>query len=324
MTERERDEQRLIDFALGQCDAQEGEGVRRRLAQDEAFARLHADISNALAALGTYSVPDPPEDLADRTLDRIRAMRRTEALVEAQPIQRRAWTPTFSLRELGAVAAVLVLAVGVLLPSLYKAREGANRVLCADNIAMIWTGLNHYASCNDEALPTPPGGVRVWLRDTAKTHASNTAALFRLVRDNYSPPAVFQCPAASCASFVARQGMDDFPSPRNLAYTYQHCLNGPIRRDQPELISVAHQYAIVSERHPVFVDGRFRRDRIGRDVSDNHSGSGQNVLYLDGSVRWVRSGHVGVNRNNIWLIDGVYEYRGDEAPASPVDSFLLP
>jgi len=296
MTERERDEQRLIDFALGQCDA----------------------ISNALAALGTCSVPDPPEDLADRTLDRIRAMRRTEALVEAQPIQRRAWTPTFSLRELGAVAAVLVLAVGVLLPSLYKARE------CADNIAMIWTGLNHYASCSDEALPTPPGGVRVWLRDTAKTHASNTAALFRLVRDKYSPPTVFQCPAANCATFVARQGMVDFPSPRNLAYTYQHCLNGPIRRDQPELISVAHQYAIVSERHPVFVEGRFRRDRIGRDVSDNHGGSGQNVLYLDGSVRWVKSGHVGVNRNNIWLIDGVYEYRGDEAPASPVDSFLLP
>ncbi|HET6429581.1 MAG TPA: hypothetical protein VFJ30_14285 [Phycisphaerae bacterium] len=324
MTERERDEQLLIDYALGQCDAQEGEGVRRRLECEESFAALHNDISNALAALGTWSAPDPPEDLVDRTLDRIRAMRRTEALVQAQPIQRRAWTPTFSLRELGAVAAVLLLALGVLLPALYKARDGAHRVLCADNISAIWTGLNHYASANNEALPVPPHPTRVWLGDPGRTHASNTAALFRLVRDNYSPPSVFQCPAARCATFVVRQGLVDFPSPRNLAYTYQHCLAGPIRRDLPELVNVAQQYAIVSERHPVFVDGTFRRDRIGRDVSDNHGGTGQNVLYLDGSVQWTASGHVGVNGNNIWLVEGVYDYRGDEEPASTVDTFLLP
>lgn len=324
MSERDRDEQLLIDYVLGQCPPQEAEEVGRRLASDEGFASLHADIANAMAALGACSVPDPPEDLVDRTLARVRAMRRTEALVEAQPVERRVRMPMFSFRELGAVAAILVVAFGVLLPSLYKARGRAHRVLCADNIAMIHTGLNHYASGHGEALPAPPSTIDVWLRRAGKAHASNTAALFLLVRNNYASPRAFQCPAADTASFVVRQGLSDFPSPRNIAYSYQHCLAGPIRRDLPELVRVAGQYAILSERSPVFVDGRFLRDRIRRDVSDNHGGAGQNVLYLDGSVRWVRHGHVGVNGNNIWLADGIFDYVGDEKPASPTDTFLLP
>ncbi len=190
MNEPAHDEQLLIDYALGQCPPAEAEAIRQRLETDEAFAALHANLSNAFGALEAYTVADPPEDLVRRTLERVRAQRRTEALVEAQPIERRVRVPMFSFRELGAVAAVLLLALGVLLPSLYKARGDANRVLCADNIRMIATGMFHYANGNNHALPAAPSKVDVWLRNAGQACASNSAALFLLVRKNYAPPGI--------------------------------------------------------------------------------------------------------------------------------------
>ena len=41
-------------------------------------------------------------------------------------------------------------------------------------------------------------------------------------------------------------------------------------------------------------------------------------------MRWFTHAQAGVNGNNIWLADGIYDYRGDEKPTSPVDTFLLP
>ncbi len=56
----------------------------------------------------------------------------------------------------------------------------------------------------------------------------------------------------------------------------------------------------------------------------NHGARGQNVLYLSGHVAWAETPAAGVGGNNIYLIEGVDDYRGDESPAEPTDSFLLP
>ena len=67
-----------------------------------------------------------------------------------------------------------------------------------------------------------------------------------------------------------------------------------------------------------------RAERVGKTVSENHSGAGQNVLYMDGHVTWTAQCRVGVNGDNIWLAQGVYVYTGSEKPRSPADAFLLP
>ena len=324
MDELGHDEQLLIEYLLGRCSPAEAAEVRRRLETDEAFAALCAHYSDALAALKSYPVPAPPAELVERTLARVRAMRRAEAVVQAGPMERPAALPLLSFRELLALAAVLVLAFGVLVPSLRKARQETQKVICGANVRMICTGLNHYASGNDEALPTVPAQTGAWLRRAGGDYASNSAGLFLLVRHNFVAPEAFQCPAVGRRSFTVRAGMVDFPSPQYVSYSYQYSLGRAVRRDAPELVNVAEQMAILADANPVFAGGRFRRDRLGQGVSENHRCTGQNVLYLSGAVRWFTHARAGVNGNNIWLADGIYDYRGDEKPTSPVDTFLLP
>ena len=73
-----------------------------------------------------------------------------------------------------------------------------------------------------------------------------------------------------------------------------------------------------------FYDGMFHAERIGDQASDNHNKTGQNVLYMDYHVAWADNPNVGVNGDNIYLVNGVTNYLGDEAPADATDTFLLP
>ena len=328
MSEIERDEQCLIEYVLGHCDAPEAEAIRGRLASDEAFAARHEAVANALAALGALPEPEAPEDLIERTLGRVRAARRTEVLLASQPAGAAGdgvrSLPLFSFRELGALAAAAVLAVAILLPSLVAAHRQAQRTLCADNVRAIHTAMSHYAGVNDGLLPAGDGPTGPWLVRSGSPHASNSAGLFRLIRDRCAMPDVFQCPATDAGSFVVTAGMLDFPSPRSIGYSYQHSLGGPLRQDDARLTGVAERMAILADATPLFDEGRFVRNRLQRQASDNHRNTGQNVLYLAGNVAWTDRATVGVNDNNIWLAEGVFDYVGEEEPASVTDTFLLP
>jgi hypothetical protein len=48
------------------------------------------------------------------------------------------------------------------------------------------------------------------------------------------------------------------------------------------------------------------------------------VLYLDWGVKWREGAEVGVNDDNIFLVQGKEDYDGTEEPANATDSFLLP
>ena len=82
MTEQQdRDEQLLIDFVLGRCDPAEAQVVRSRLEADEVFRARHQDIRNALAAMELIPPAEPPAALAERTINHLRQVHATEALI---------------------------------------------------------------------------------------------------------------------------------------------------------------------------------------------------------------------------------------------------
>jgi len=316
---RVRDEQLLIDYALGRSDGAAAEDVRRRLAEDADFAALHADVANTLEALGTWPAPDPPEDLVEQTLERVGAVRRTEMLLAAQPEGAEPRPPVFSFRELVAIAAAVVLAVGILIPSLRRARQLADRGLCAANMGQIGAALQHYAGGNDDLLPATPAEAEWWLPRPGKQVSSNTEGLFLLIRHGYAQPEAFQCPATGEDAFVIRPGMRDFPSRRAVNYSYQHSINARMRYSE-----LHARLVILSDDNPVFAGGRFHPERVDCTVSDNHGGGGQNVLYPGGDVVWATHNRVGVDGNNIFLAEGILDYLGREKPTSPTDSFVIP
>ena len=326
MTEKQAEDQEiLIDFLLGQCDSEAVEAIKARLEADQAFRAQRDNIANALAALGAMPQCEAPGDLTERTMRHIHAARRTEALLARQQVTRRLSLPTFSLRELGAVAAAVVLMGAIMIPWLNQARRTRQIYQCSSNLGQIGSAVVAYANDNDDYLPRPRYQHTRWLPAKGETSASSSSGLFKLISSGYESPTVFLCPAVGGESFVVRSGMVDFPGQDNVSYSYQHNL-GPkgLRRSDPALTGVQSRMAILADSTPVFVNGQFRKDRVDSPTSDNHDRRGQNVLFLDMHVDFARDSQAGVGGDQIYLIEGVRIYRGDESPVRPTDTFLLP
>ncbi|MDY6914520.1 MAG: hypothetical protein SVT52_08710 [Planctomycetota bacterium] len=325
MSKRQReDEMLLIDLLLGQCDDGLAGKLRARLKRDEQFARLHADLSSTFSALKLLPESEPPSDLASAALDRIRRRRRSEALLAREQLRGGSRRTVFSWRELAAAAAVIVLVAAIFVPSMQQARRTALASQCASNQGRIGTAMGIYATANAGYLPAA-SDRRHWLPTANQPAESNSAGPFKLVRRGLISPAAFQCPAVGGGSFVVRPEMTDFPGEKYVAYSYQHTLAARgLSRADPVLAEVAESMAILADASPLFSDGRFRRERLGRAASDNHSRTGQNVLYLDMHVAWSREPAAGVHGNHIYLAEGIYEYQGDEQPSDMTDTFLLP
>ncbi len=327
------DEALLIDFLLGRCDSAAAADVRRRLERDAAFRRLHDNIASTLAAVDLVGEVEPPEDLVHGTMERIRQAQETTALLEREEVVRTGGRATFSLRELITLAAAAMILAVVFIPWVREARRRSLGAQCESNVGQIGSAMRKFASAHSGMLPRAGGEARRWLPGGNQPAASNSSALFSLVRDNYAEPAVFQCPAVDVPRdddsdtivLVVTAEMTDFPRGRYIHYSYQHTLGpGRLTYHEPGLKAVAERMGVLADRTPVFRNGQFRPERVRTATSDNHDREGQNVLYLDGHVEWHDKPNAGVADDNIFLVKGIYEYTGDETPVSPTDTFLLP
>jgi type II secretory pathway pseudopilin PulG len=320
------DELHLLDYVTGNCSEERREDIRQRLEAEPQLRKKFEDLQAAHQAVGLTPELNPPEDLTTRTMARIRSAQKTDALLAREELNRRGFArPTFSLREgIAAAAAVILLAV-VFLPSMQSATRREMQTLCASQVGRIGHAIWNYALENDNRMPAPNKDVSRWLPNGSEPYTSNSSGLFQLIRHQYAAPSTFQCPAMSTEAFQYREGMDDFPAGRYIHYSYQHAV-GPSTPsfDHPDLRQAAGEMVILADDTPLFENGRFRPDRLHALGSGNHQGRGQNVLYIPGNVRWVERPDVGVDGNNIYQANDVYEYRGTEAPGAPYDSFLLP
>lgn len=324
MSNTPHDEATLIDLAMGQLEDPVKTELKDKISQDRALADAHRNVANTLAALQLLPEVEPSQDLISASLARIRQHHQTQQLLTHQEARRPLVFPTFSLRELGAVAAAVLIMSAVLLPALHSARQRATAGACMSQAGQIGSALMSYANANQDRLPSSGEEPR-WLATPTSQASSNSSALFRLIRLRHAAPAVFQCPAGPGGSFSVTPELTDFPDARYVSYSYQHAV-GPssLRTNDPDLARVASQMAVLADRSPLFDARGFRRDRLGAKTSDNHDGRGQNVLYLDMHVQWANHPAVGVQGDHIFLADQIQDYSGAERPAGPTDTFLLP
>lgn len=320
------DQDRLIDYLRGELPPEEQAGIRVQLAQDREFKRLHDDLANTFAAMEVTLEYTPPKNLAKTTLERIRHARQTDALLAKEERRRFPRGPVFSLRELGAVAAAVLLMAVAFIPAMRYSRQQAVVAQCASNVGQIGSALLTYATANNDFLPSVNSAQTRWLGGQKGQPAfSNSEALYKLIHDGYSSPVIFLCPASQRESFVAQAGMNDFPAGKYVGYSYQHSARPEgLRIHQPSFASQSREMVLLADSTPMFSGGAFRTDQLRHQTSENHDRSGQNVLYLDGHVQWTQKAEVGVNNDHIFQVAGVRDYRGDEAPANETDTFLLP
>ncbi len=315
----------LLDYHMGQLDPPDRDQVEKVLETcPDTRAKSHC-LSNTLASLDAWQPPEAPANLVDSVLthiDRSQTFKFDSSSIRLPSSADSMLPPSLmSLREILAVAASILIIVGVFVPGYYGVKQKGQRTMCSSQLGAVGAGLSGYVSDYDDQLPFAGGRPGAsWLPASADVF-SNTRHPYLLVKMRYTRPAQMMCPGCTDEIDLPLDGwdkLDDFPSPNQMSYSWQVPL-GPMRQ-----ANLNPGFAISADHTPLIQDGQLQVLSDPNANSTAHgAGAGQNVLYIDGHVKWRKTPNSGVSNDNIYQAGKATRYSGREKPLDANDSFLV-
>jgi hypothetical protein len=339
--EPERIEYLLLDLHLEQLDSEQAARVQEAIDAFPDIAEKDRRLTEILSLLDRCPAPQARPGLVESVLARVEETAAVYPFEKPASVSRMgndqglSTSPVLSLRELIAIAACITLFVGIFVPGYHKAQNIAVRNRCLDNLRQIWGGASEFAEANNGYLAHAgyvPGGSWLPTRAPNVPRASNTAYMYKLVRDNYvRDTMVFVCPASSHGRPMRTDNyreFNDFAEPANTTYSYLFMnVPRPVRLENLQQDS-SGSVALAGDRNPLFDNnssvGLSPYDENSDNSPAHENGAGQNVIYVNGRAGWFTQPTVGVEHDNIYRAGKLARYQGTEAPICPTDTLLVP
>lgn len=272
----------LLDYQLGQMDETRRERFEQEVATDPPLAQRSALLALALHdLLDDERGLDPPPGLAERTIARVDQQRTQPRIFDFSPVR-----VPFRWADVAVAAGIFLAGLATLLPAVHRSRSQMQQAACTFNLQKIGLALSNYANANHTYPHTPPGYpagyFAVQLQDA------------KLLEDT----SILTCPCRGddvrikslpgCREFDAMMAASPLECQQLLGHEYAYHAGfrrpggdvGPVPRE----LAVQAPLPLVADLPPM---DDFRGVREGN--SPDHGGGGQNVLFNDMSVRWLRS-----------------------------------
>lgn len=334
--------QLLFDYCIGLTSQKETAEAEALISANKEAAEIHSRLKAAIAPLDSLEPEPCPNELVEHTILRVnnladssqRQLRQLLAGEQTRNVVTKSqlW---WNLGKIAAAAAVFMLIVGVLVPTLGFARQRYRQQRCQMQMGGIFQGLSNYISDHDDQSPAvaTTAGAPWWkVGDQGRENHSNTRHIYLLPKGGYVELSNFVCPG--CKGEKPLQLTDsqikrlkDFPSRRYVTYSFQ------IRCHRTGNGKLLCRKVLMADWNPLFeqlpedFSGEFQLHLSRESLtlnSNNHNRRGQNVLFGDGRVEFLKTRFIGIAKDDIFTLQDTDVYQGCEVPSCEADSFLAP
>jgi prepilin-type processing-associated H-X9-DG protein len=338
----EEQKELIFDYCMGLTDPEKSVEARSLICSNEQANDIYSNLKSTLQPLESIADELCPDELVERTVIRVNDVARSSAERLQQLIadeQNRTaataqWSWFGAVRRL-ATAAVFIIAGSVLLTTFNYMRYDYLQQRCQLQQSGFFGGLSNYMADHDgrqPAIAMQSGAPWYKIGYQGRENQSNTRRVFLLVKNGYIEADSLVCPACgrSPKKLTTSQieTLRDFPDRRYITYSFRidcrknsggelHCRKVLLADLSPLFENLPDDYGKPFELQ--------LNKRLLTINSINHKRKGQNVLFGDGHVEFVKKRFIDhLSTDDIFTLRNTDVYRGYETPSCTTDFFLAP